>query len=236
MLLAVLRYFFGWLFTLVMSLATCVLMFMLGPERVWKRVFKFWGVTALKILHIHLQISGQVKGPAVFIANHQSLIDTIILPALCPRNSKIIAKREIMLIPFLGWALAAGGAILVDRKNTNRAVGSIRKGLRNLDPGWSVIVFPEGTRSHDGQLKPFKKGAFHIAMQTGLPIVPIGLYGAREVVPKDGWLIRPSTVRIVIGEPIDTSKWREDTLKAHIEHARIAVAQCIEMAKLTSIG
>jgi 1-acyl-sn-glycerol-3-phosphate acyltransferase len=237
MLMAVLRYLLGLLFTFLVSLCACVLLVVIGPQRMWKLLFKRWGVLLLRILGIRLQVIGRVRGPAVFIANHESLIDTIILPALCPRASKIVAKREIVFIPLLGWALATAGAMMVDRKNTKRALGSIQSGIRKLPRGWSVIVFPEGTRSLDGQLKSFKKGAFHIAMQTGLPIVPIGLHGARLAVPKGGWLIRPTTIRIAVGHPIDTSQWREDdTFKSHVQEARDAVARCIEMAKTAPLG
>ena len=232
-LVAFLRLLAGWLFTLGCGAATCLLALVMGPERAWLQVRLAWGRGAAFLVGTQLDIEGaeNLQRPAVFVSNHESLIDVVLLPAILPRTVKFLAKKELRRIPLWGWGFAATGAILIDRQDPRGAVASIREALKTLPRGWSVMVFPEGTRSLDGQMRPFKKGAFHMAMQAGLPVVPIGLCGARDIVRKDGWLIRPGKVYVTVGKPISSAAWRPETVDDHAAQCREAVLQCANRAK-----
>lgn len=224
------RYLVAWLYTLFMSLSSCVLCCVIGPSRMWTIMAGAWGRGTLFLLGVKLEIEGEehLRGPAVFISNHQSLIDAVFMPAILPPTVRFVAKRELLLIPLWGWAFAAGGAVLIDRNNPRQAISSLRRGLRRLPKGWSLIVFPEGTRSKDGQMRAFKKGAFHLAVETHLPLVPVGMDGARDIVPPDGWLVHGGVVRVTVGAPIDTTAWGYEHVAAYMADGRAAVQACVD--------
>jgi 1-acyl-sn-glycerol-3-phosphate acyltransferase len=223
----------AWVNTLFFSVLLLVLMPLVGPSRGWLMTRREWGVSTLWLLGVKLDVEGaeNLAGPAVYIGNHQSLIDIVLFPAILPRSTRIVAKREILLVPLFGWAFGMGGAVLVDRRNPRAAIANIRKGLERLPKNWSVAVFPEGTRSEDRITKPFKKGAFHIAREAHLPIVPIGMDGAPDIVAPNGWLLLPGTVRVVVGKPISTESWTTENLQSCVAQGEAAVAVCVERAQ-----
>ncbi|HET6346762.1 MAG TPA: lysophospholipid acyltransferase family protein, partial [Myxococcota bacterium] len=226
------RYVLAWINTLAFSILACILAVLIGPSRMWVFTSRRWAVSTLWLVGVRLNVEGlaNLKGPALFIANHQSLIDVVFMPALLPRTVRFVAKKELRRIPLWGWAFAAGGAVLIDRKNPRAAISNIREGLKRLPKDWSLVVFPEGTRTQDGSMRPFKKGAFHMAVETGLPLVPIGMDGAREIVPRDGWLVRSGEVRVVVGKPLDTRGWTNESLDQHMAEGRAAVQRCVDRA------
>jgi 1-acyl-sn-glycerol-3-phosphate acyltransferase len=139
------------------------------------------------------------------MANHTSHFDVLSLYATLPiRGMRPVAKRELGYIPLFGWALALGAAIMIDRGNRDRAVASIERAAKTIRSGRSVLMFPEGTRTPQGELGPLKKGPFHLAVEAKVPIVPIGIHGTGDVLESGDWRIRPGRVAIRIGAPIDT--------------------------------
>jgi 1-acyl-sn-glycerol-3-phosphate acyltransferase len=140
----------------------------------------------------------------VFVSNHQSIYDIPVLFWSLPYQLRIIAKESLGRFPVLGWHLRRTGHMLVDRRHPDRAAIFGWAG-RLTSQGLSLIVFPEGTRSRDGQVARFKGGSFHLALEAGLPIVPLSLVGTRHVMLKDRLAVYPGHVRLVIHEPIDTS-------------------------------
>jgi 1-acyl-sn-glycerol-3-phosphate acyltransferase len=228
------RYLAAWAFTLCVALLSCVLCVCIGGTRMWLSVAQNWARATLWILGVRLDLVGLhnlQRGPAVFICNHESLMDVVFLPAILPRTVRMVAKRELLYVPFVGWAFAGGGAVLVDRSKPRQALRNLLRALEKLPRGWSLFVFPEGTRSKDGELRPFKKGAFHMAAHTKLPVVPIGLAGARAIVPADGWLVRPGVVQVHVGEPIDTTDWEVSDAPRHCAAGFAAVAHCVQAAR-----
>jgi 1-acyl-sn-glycerol-3-phosphate acyltransferase len=225
-----LRYLAAWLFTLVASTWACLAMVLFGPKRGWLLSCHFWARNTLKIVGVRLNIEGveNLRGPALFISNHQSLIDVVFLPAILPGTVRFVAKKELLFIPIWGWGFALGGAVLIDRTKPREALKNMRRGLRRLPKGWSLVIFPEGTRPKDGRMLPFKRGAFRIAVETRLPIVPIGMDGARDIVPPHGWLVRSGEVRVTVGRPIDTRSWRSESLAEHVAASRAAVQRCVD--------
>ena len=141
--------------------------------------------------------------PQVLVTNHVSWIDVLVLAAFVPGRYVFVAKKEVERIPVFGAAVRACGHIYIDRGDKTRALASLdiaRKRLEEAAP--TVIIFPEGTRSNTGELGPFKKGAFVLAIQTGASVVPAAIFGSREVMKRGSFLINAGIVRVYFGEPI----------------------------------
>jgi len=161
--------------------------------------------------------------PAVYVANHQSQFDIPALVLTMPVDFRMVAKRMLLFIPFFGWALWLAGFIFVDRGNRERAIRSLDRAAVRLRRGTSVVIFAEGTRSPDGSLLPFKRGGFVLAIQAGVPVVPVTLRGGREVLPKGSLRIRPGTIDVHFGAPIDADWYTYETRDALIGTARAAI-------------
>jgi 1-acyl-sn-glycerol-3-phosphate acyltransferase len=142
--------------------------------------------------------------PYVFMANHASSLDIWAVFVAIPRRIRLIAKKQLARIPLFGWVMWAGRFIFIDRQNGVAARRSIDVACRRIHDGDSVLLFPEGTRSRDGTLGPFKKGGFHLAVKAGVPIVPVALRGTHELMPRGSLLLRSGTITAIIGEPIPT--------------------------------
>ncbi len=164
------------------------------------------------------------KRPYVVMCNHQSVIDIAALVVTLPLDWRFVAKRELTWIPFFGWALALGGQVIVDRGRRQRAVASLRRAAERIRGGISVIIFPEGTRSATGELIPFKSGGFHLALESGVPILPATVSGSRYITPKRSLRIESGTVKIVYGEPISTAEYTLEQRGALKERVREAIA------------
>lgn len=166
----------------------------------------------------------------VFLANHQSYFDIPILLATVPGQIRFAAKRSLFHIPIFGWAIAAGGFIPVDRDDRSRARQALTAAAERLAHGTSVLFFPEGTRSHDGNLLPFKRGGMLLALKSGLPIVPVGVGGAHAVQPRGRFAVYPGKVRVRFGPPIATAEYglrRKSELLAEVRR-RIAELAGVE--------
>jgi len=142
----------------------------------------------------------------VFTANHESAFDILLVYAALPHKLVFLAKTELKKIPFLGWAMVLGKHIFVDRKNHKAALASmdIAKDSLKKYPR-SIMIFPEGTRSLDGQIKPFKRGGTVLAIKTGLPVVPVAICGTFDVIKKGSFNIQPKKIGLVIGHPVPTT-------------------------------
>ncbi len=143
------------------------------------------------------------NGTYVFVSNHQSIYDIPILFWTLPHQLRIIAKESLGRFPFLGWHLRRTGHMLVDRRRPDRGKIFSWAGRLHAD-GLSLIVFPEGTRSRDGRVARFKGGSFYLALEAGLPVVPISIVGSRHVMLKGRLATYPGDVTVIVHEPIDT--------------------------------
>jgi 1-acyl-sn-glycerol-3-phosphate acyltransferase len=180
------------------------------------RVSVLWAKILLRITSVRVTVEGRENilrgGAQVFMANHQSGFDILIVLANIDTYFAWIAKKELFAIPVFGRALARTGAIAIDRKNFVRAMRSIQDASRRIREGKSVMTFPEGTRSMDGRIHPFKKGVFHLALKAGVPIVPVTIVGSGGIMPKKSLRVHPGHVTLVIDKPIDVSRYTEETL------------------------
>ena len=156
------------------------------------------------------------SGTYIFMSNHVSNLDAPILIPLIPRRTSVLAKKEIWRIPVLARALDLGEIVPVERRNREAAIQSIRKASEVMQHGINMTVYPEGTRSPDGRLLPFKKGPFHLALETGFPIVPVTMLGTFEMMPKGSRAAKGGTATVVFHPPIDPKKFssREELTKA----------------------
>ncbi len=142
--------------------------------------------------------------PHVFVMNHQSSLDIVVAFMVLPVNLRFVAKHVLKYVPFLGWYMWATGMIFVHRGRRGAALGSLVEAAARVRDGANVLVFPEGTRSRDGKVHTFKKGAFVLASQAGVPIVPIAIEGSGRCFPPEGFRIRPGVMRVKVGAPIPT--------------------------------
>ena len=147
------------------------------------------------------------RRPAVYIANHQSLLDVPALTLAMPGDFRMVAKRALLHVPIFGWALWLAGFVFIDRSDRDSAIRSFDRVGHRLARGTSVVVFAEGSRSNDGRLLPFKKGGFVLALQTGAPIVPVSLAGGIDLLPRGRARVRKGTIRVVFGQPVETSRY-----------------------------
>ena len=171
-----------------------------------QRLASFWAKINARVCLIKLEIAGlkhfQDNQSYIVVANHLSLIDIYILYGFLGRSLKWVMKKELRLVPFLGQACVAMGNIFVDRKNTEFDHKALREAKRNMTKGDCVIFFPEGTRSRDGSLGSFKKGAFRMAKDLEIPIIPITLHDTHHVLATDSIDWKPGKVRMEIHLPI----------------------------------
>lgn len=146
--------------------------------------------------------------PHVFLMNHQSAIDIPVAFSVLRSPLHFVAKRSLAYVPFVGWYMWATGMIFVDRTRSARAVASLRRAGERIRAGASILAYPEGSRSRDGTIRPFKKGAFVVAIESQVPVVPVAIAGADRVLSSTGFRVRPGTIRVRIGAPIPTAGLR----------------------------
>lgn len=176
---------------------------------------------ATKVTGVELNVEGEEhlwsQRPAVFIFNHQSGLDSILMAQLTRRDVVGVAKKELESTPVVGPLMKAAGVVFVDRGDRNKAIEAMQPAVEAMRAGLSVVIAPEGTRSATKKLGKFKKGAFHMAMAAGVPIVPVVLKNALDALPRHGIVIRSATVDVVVHPPISTASWTREGLDDRIE-------------------
>ena len=185
-------------------------------ERTVHKLAILWARILLWISSVETEVVGReniLHGRSqIFMSNHQSGFDILIVLAHIDTYFAWIAKKELFGIPVFGDAMRKGGYIPIDRKNFVRALRSIDDAARIIREGKSVMTFPEGTRSMDNQIHPFKKGVFHLALKAGVPIVPVTIFGSGDIMPKKSLRVHPGKITMVIDKPIDVTGYSEETV------------------------
>ncbi len=191
-----------------------------------------WSDLATSLAGIDLRVEGEenawVARPAVFIFNHQSALDAILMLKLIRRDLTGVGKKEIKSNPVFGPLFSAAGAVFIDRSDTKGAIAALEPAVTALREGRSLLIAPEGTRSRTPRLGRFKKGAFHIAMQAGVPIVPVVFRNVLDALPRDALVVRPATVEAVVLPPIDTRDWTREGLDDEIAAIRARYLEVLE--------
>ena len=168
-----------------------------------------WGRSMLWGWGVNVEVEGFEKLPqdisTIIMYNHQSSFDIFTFGAVIPFEWKAIMKKEVLNIPFVGWVSKIGGHYFVSRDGSSDDTKEVKKIVSEIKGGASVILAPEGTRSYDGRLLPFKKGGFLIAMLAGVPVVPMFMWGGKNIINKNEFKLVPKTINVKIFDPIDVS-------------------------------
>jgi len=187
------------------------------------RIERLWAVLVSKFFGITSSIKGReniTPGTSYIITpNHQSHAEILALLTALPVKFRWVVKKELLNVPLFGHALARTGAISIDRSNREKSIKSLQDAAEKLKDGWSVLIYPEGTRTPDGNIHEFKKGAFMMAIQTSIPILPVTCNGAYKVMPRNTLAITPGHIEIVVGTPFSVQG--------------LAVDDCDELMKKT---
>ena len=186
-----------------------------------------WAKTILFMCGVRLNVKGSenIKNdtPYIFVSNHQSYFDIFALLAGLPVDFKFILKQELMRIPFLGATMKRAGYISIDRGDAKQAIKQMNMAAEEIKSGASVLIFPEGSRSRDGLVKPFKKGGFHLAIKSGCDLVPLSIIRSRDIVLKGSLRINKGTIGLNIGSPISVKDCSKKDLKELIKRTRETV-------------
>ncbi len=183
----------------------------LGRRRAFFAVGPLFARGMARFCHIPFALHGwdrmpeairEGRQPVIFMSNHESQMDPPVLVAALPVPAVYIAKQELKYLPFIGWAAWAAGVIFIDRRDRERALRSIHEAALQIHGGKSVVIFPEGTRSRTGQLLPFKKGGFALALDAGVPIIPMATVGGFQVLPVGALRFRPGRYTVLVGDPV----------------------------------
>ncbi len=177
------------------------------------KVQQFWSRSFFWLMFLPVSIDGtehiQPGQSYVFVSNHQSMFDVWLVYGWLPVVFKWLMKAELRKVPFVGTGCKAAGHIFIDRRNAKAAMESLKEVEKQLVNGVSTVIFPEGTRSLNGEVGRFKRGAFQIAWDLGLPVIPLSLDGCFEVLPKGKPFVQRHPVHMHIGEPIDLKKYTD---------------------------
>ncbi|MFH1131420.1 MAG: lysophospholipid acyltransferase family protein, partial [Pseudomonadota bacterium] len=171
---------------------------------------------------------------AIIMANHQSYLDPPLMMAVCKRPIRFLGKHSLFYYPVFGWALWATGHIPINRGVREKAFKSIDRAAEAIAKGKTVLIFPEGTRSRVQGIAPFKKGGFVLAIKSGVPIVPVGIAGTKEILPPGWSLLAPGAVQVVIGDPIEMTGYTLETKEALMEKVKGAIVKARDQAKVLS--
>lgn len=190
---------------------------------------RIWGRWILKTCGIHVAVEGaehvDPKRSYVIVSNHLSNFDIFATLAAVPLTIRFVAKKELLRLPVFGQALALSDHIIIDRSNPEAAIARINERVASqIDAGFCILFYAEGTRSADGKVHAFKKGGVTLALRTGLPIIPMSISGTRKFLPKRHFVIRPGGhVKIVLGAPIETTNYPYDRRDELNEQVRAAI-------------
>ena len=194
-----------------------------------------WSKSILWVCGIKIRVLGlenlEPETPRIYMVNHQSYFDIFTLLANLPVQFKFVLKQELMRVPFLGPAMRRAKYVGIDRDDPRKAIKSMNQAADRFREGASILIFPEGTRSPDGRLQPFKPGGFHLALKIKGDIVPVSIVGTHRIVPKGSLRIEKGEATMVIGKPIlikDYSKKTMDQLMERVHQAMFQQMQGVE--------
>lgn len=235
-----LKLFFIGLVTLPLGLLVVSLAPFDRKGKLVDRVSRWWTWAILRIGGIRLKVQGLDRlDPTrqyIFMANHQSNIDVpVLMQSLARFQLRWLAKKELLFVPFFGWAVWASSHIIVDRSNRAEAVAALRRAKKQMARGISLVIFPEGTRSRRGEILPFKRGGFVLALRTRTPIVPVAINGSGAILPRGDWRIRRGEIEVIIGEPVPVEQYQPGNIPSLLSHVRGAI-ESYSLRRVTSFS
>jgi 1-acyl-sn-glycerol-3-phosphate acyltransferase len=217
--------------TLVVGVPAIVLGLLVPGQSRKGRIFRWVTRSYSRILLPVFGVTVETRGlsrvdrsaPYVFMSNHASHMDSLALAVSIPHPLHWVFKKELSKIPVFGWVLLSLGQIMVDRRNAMQSRTALSNAAAGLTGNHSVLIYVEGTRSKDGTLQPLKKGGFHIALQAGLPIVPVRVSGSHEIIPSGSLRVRPGHVVVELFDPIPTEGKADADIPALMAKVRDAL-------------
>lgn len=217
--------------TIVLGVTAITIAFLFTPRVarymgvIWSRINSFFTPMRVKVIGAE---NIEPRSSYVIISNHQSQYDIYVLYGWLGVDFKWVMKKELEKVPVLGFACKVLGHIYIDRSNPKSAVETINAAKTEIVNGTSVLFFPEGTRSRDGQLGPFKKGAFKMAIDLGIPILPVTINGTRKILPKGGIDLMPGYATMIIHKPVSVEGYNEGNINELMDKTKIIIKSALE--------
>jgi 1-acyl-sn-glycerol-3-phosphate acyltransferase len=198
-----------WLYTVVLGIIAIPVSLLGEKERILHNFARFWSQLIMKTIVSPVKVTGLEKidttKPHVYAVSHASALDIPVLYVYLPFQFRIVFKKELLSYPVVGWHLKRSGQVCIDQQNPARSIGSIRAALKSLKSGMPLVIFPEGGRTPDGEIKPFLAGAFFLAIKAQVDVVPVALVGTYELLPMNTYHIKCRPLEMRVGEPISTA-------------------------------
>ena len=215
-----------WLYTVALGLAALPIGVFDRGGRLLHWFSRAWSWLIMKTVASPVEVSGMQKidtsKPQVYAANHASAMDIPVLYVNLPFQFRIVFKKELLSYPVVGWHLKRSGQVCIDQQKPTKSIASIRSAVKSLQAGMPLVIFPEGGRTPDGEIKPFLPGTFFLAIKAQVDVVPVALVGTYELLPMDTYHIKPRPLEMRVGEPISTAglKLRDmEALSAKVKKA-----------------
>jgi len=197
-----------WAFTVVLGVLAIPVSLFGEKERILHNFARFWSWLIMKTIQSPTMVTGLDKidttKPHVYAVNHASALDIPVLYVYLPFQFRIAFKKELLAYPIVGWHLKRSGQICIDQQNSARSISSVRYALKSLKHGMPFVIFPEGGRTPDGDIKPFMAGAFFLAIKAQVDVVPVALVGTYELLPMNTYHIKSRPLEMRVGAPIST--------------------------------
>jgi 1-acyl-sn-glycerol-3-phosphate acyltransferase len=198
-----------WMYTVVLGIISIPVSLFGDKGRILHNFARFWSLLIMKTILSPVTVKGldkiDLSKPHVYAVNHASALDIPVLYVYLPFQFRILFKSELLAYPIIGWHLKRSGQVCIDQQNTTRSVGSVRSALKSLKAGMPLVVFPEGGRTPDGEIKPFMAGAFFLAIKAQVDVVPVALVGTFELLPMNTYHIKSRPLEMRVGDPISTT-------------------------------
>ncbi|HXM20220.1 MAG TPA: lysophospholipid acyltransferase family protein [Terriglobales bacterium] len=215
-----------WLYTVVLGIVSIPASLYGDKSRILHGFARFWSWLIMKTILSPVKVTGLEKidtsKPHVYAVTHASALDIPVLYVYLPFQFRILFKKELLSYPIVGWHLRRSGQVCIDQQKPTRSIAHIRSAVKSLQGGMPLVIFPEGGRTPDGEIKPFMPGAFYLAIKAQVDIVPVALIGTYELLPMNTYHIKSRPLEMRIGEPITTAgcSLREmETLSAKVHQA-----------------
>ena len=197
-----------WLYTVVLGIVSIPVSLFGEKGRILHGFARFWSQLIMRTILSPVKVTGlekiDVSTPHVYAVTHGSALDIPVLYAYLPFQFRIVFKKELLSYPVVGWHLKRSGQVCIDQQKPTRSIAAIRSAVKSLQGGMPLVIFPEGGRTPDGEIKPFLPGAFFLAIKAQVNIVPIALVGTYELLPMNTYHIKSRPLEMRVGDPIST--------------------------------
>jgi 1-acyl-sn-glycerol-3-phosphate acyltransferase len=215
-----------WLYTVILGIVSIPVSLFGEKSRILHDFARFWSWLIMKTILSPVKVTGleriDTSKPHVYAVTHASALDIPVLYVYLPFQFRILFKKELLSYPIVGWHLRRSGQVCIDQQKPTRSIAHIRSAVKSLQDGMPLVIFPEGGRTPDGQIKPFMPGAFYLAIKAQVDIVPVALVGTYELLPMNTYHVKCRPLEMRLGEPIPTAGYslREmEALSAKVHQA-----------------